>query len=634
MLMSEQKLRAFIKGELLLEAKKEKPLSALDRLKQHFGKNHYGNMQAKKPQELRREAGANRITGEPVDDETLLTKFPAEWLPDNLGKGQHSSKYKTVELTIPNPTPADPDATQIRYVVWDDGGESGPAALKDQVLGYICEWALQAAINGETWNPPESPPQIGTDKRLSKYLDLPADDRVRKTVDHFAKGAIAVATEAMKNPKFEPKLDGGAKVGQSGDDVVDVQTETADCHVKYNDSVRLIGLQRLNNKSKRNMGDDILSAIASDDSATYDTLLDEIEKEGLPLPATTAWKMAREEFAFQVFGRSLKDLTENPDPSQKELMLYQQEKYREAFLKFLEGEEVTVESTPLKGAPADKKFTSRQGNIRAKLEERLRAFMLTGAEEEKAIYFFNFEGEASPPSPDEGAPELGAVSVGLAIKRIGMTAEQVRVVQRTADEAGDSTHLYKVELKSEDAAGIVVWTEIGQIEMRTRGTQMHPPQVKTKKGQKFADDVASIEAAPPEVTTENIMNKRILVTRRELETMITEALLFEDLTGSDKSEIKRMIKKELEGPANRREVDKAFKKNFDKDLKKALGVSFFGTPGKINKFVVDEIHDEVDKILGDKATKEMVVQICKDVIIKLYRELSFTYKPVIQRLKI
>ena len=115
---------------------------------------------------------------------------------------------------------------------------------------------------------------------------------------------------------------------------------------------------------------------------------------------------------------------------------------------------------------------------------------------------------------------------------------------------------------------------------------------------------------------------------------IREKLILEDLTGSDKSEIKRMIKKELEGPANRREVDKAFKKNFDKDLKKALGVSFFGTPGKINKFVVDEIHDEVDKILGDKATKEMVVQICKDVIIKLYRELSFTYKPVIQRLKI
>ena len=81
-------------------------------------------------------------------------------------------------------------------------------------------------------------------------------------------------------------------------------------------------------------------------------------------------------------------------------------------------------------------------------------------------------------------------------------------------------------------------------------------------------------------------------------------------------------------------IDKAFKKQFDKELRAALGMSFFGTPGKINKFVVDEIHKEVEKILGDAATREMVVQICKDVIIKLYRELSFTYQPVIQRLKV
>ena len=145
----------------------------------------------------------------------------------------------------------------------------------------------------------------------------------------------------------------------------------------------------------------------------------------------------------------------------------------------------------------------------------------------------------------------------------------------------------------------------------------------------LAEDLTGVDT-----TMENTMNKKILVTRRELETIISESLLLEDLTGADKSEIKRMIKKEIEGTINKKIIDKAFKKNFDKELKKALGVSFFGTPGKINKFVVDEIHDEVDKILGDAATKEMVVQICKDVIIKLYRELSFTYKPVIQRLKI
>ena len=123
--------------------------------------------------------------------------------------------------------------------------------------------------------------------------------------------------------------------------------------------------------------------------------------------------------------------------------------------------------------------------------------------------------------------------------------------------------------------------------------------------------------------------------------------LTEELTRADKTEIARIfkkemskvdarkaIRKEIESSKTQTMIDKAFKKQFDKELRKALGVSFFGTPGKINKFVIDEIQKEVEKILGDAATKELVVQICKDVIIKLYRELSFTYKPVIQRLKV
>ncbi len=110
------------------------------------------------------------------------------------------------------------------------------------------------------------------------------------------------------------------------------------------------------------------------------------------------------------------------------------------------------------------------------------------------------------------------------------------------------------------------------------------------------------------------------------------ALLTEDLTGSDKADIKRMIKKELEGPANRREIDKAFKKNFDKELRKALGTSFFGTPGKINKFVVDEINKEVTKSLGSTANKDVIIRVCKEVIKKLYRELSFTSPQIIDRI--
>ena len=111
-------------------------------------------------------------------------------------------------------------------------------------------------------------------------------------------------------------------------------------------------------------------------------------------------------------------------------------------------------------------------------------------------------------------------------------------------------------------------------------------------------------------------------------------LLKEDLTGADKSEIKRMIKKEIEGASNRRETEKIFKKKFDTELRKALGVSFFGNPGKINKFVVDQIYDEVNKWLADTATRNEIAEITKQVLVKLYRELSFSSPVIINRIKV
>lgn len=113
---------------------------------------------------------------------------------------------------------------------------------------------------------------------------------------------------------------------------------------------------------------------------------------------------------------------------------------------------------------------------------------------------------------------------------------------------------------------------------------------------------------------------------------VVGSLITESLSGGDKADIKRMIKKELEGPDNRRNIDKHFKKHFDKELKKALGSSFFGTPGKINKFVVDEIHKEVSKSLGSQANKDVIIHVCKEVIKKLYRELSFSSPQIIDRI--
>ena len=123
-----------------------------------------------------------------------------------------------------------------------------------------------------------------------------------------------------------------------------------------------------------------------------------------------------------------------------------------------------------------------------------------------------------------------------------------------------------------------------------------------------------------------------IMERIAIRNIIRGSLISEALSGGDKSDIKRMIKKELEGPDNRRNIDKHFKKHFDKELKKALGASFFGTPGKINKFVVDEIHKEVSKSLGSSANKDVIIHVCKEVIKKLYRELSFSSPQIIDRI--
>ena len=122
------------------------------------------------------------------------------------------------------------------------------------------------------------------------------------------------------------------------------------------------------------------------------------------------------------------------------------------------------------------------------------------------------------------------------------------------------------------------------------------------------------------------------LTESPLREYVRGMLLTEVFSGGDKAEIRRMIKKELEGPVNRKNVEKTFKKNFDKELRKALGSSFFGTPGKINKFVVDEIHKEVAKSLGSQANKDVIILVCKEVIKKLYRELSFSSPQIIDRI--
>ena len=82
-------------------------------------------------------------------------------------------------------------------------------------------------------------------------------------------------------------------------------------------------------------------------------------------------------------------------------------------------------------------------------------------------------------------------------------------------------------------------------------------------------------------------------------------LIAEELTRSDKTEIKKMISKES---------DKAFR-DFKKEIKK-------------------DIEAEVERALGAKGTKEEIGDITKEILKKLYKDLSLRHPYIIDRIKI
>ena len=81
------------------------------------------------------------------------------------------------------------------------------------------------------------------------------------------------------------------------------------------------------------------------------------------------------------------------------------------------------------------------------------------------------------------------------------------------------------------------------------------------------------------------------------------ALVSEELTRSDKSEIRDIVNAELD------------KRMRSADFKKLLA-------------------DEIEKVLGTKATKEEIGEITKKVLKKLYKDISYHHPYIIDRIKV
>ncbi|MAI57540.1 MAG: hypothetical protein CML56_00890, partial [Rhodobacteraceae bacterium] len=107
----------------------------------------------------------------------------------------------------------------------------------------------------------------------------------------------------------------------------------------------------------------------------------------------------------------------------------------------------------------------------------------------------------------------------------------------------------------------------------------------------------------------------------DLRLLIRETLLMEELNKSDKKEIERIAKKQAS-------------KIVASELDKALGASFFGTKGKVNKFVSDEVSKRFKQGRRDPDFADTVETICKEILKKFHRDMALKYPQMVDRIKI
>jgi hypothetical protein len=123
------------------------------------------------------------------------------------------------------------------------------------------------------------------------------------------------------------------------------------------------------------------------------------------------------------------------------------------------------------------------------------------------------------------------------------------------------------------------------------------------------------------ILEENVSRSTLLV--KSVNRILTvDKILQEELTRADKKDIDRMIAIRIE--KDRAEQKRLFKKNLEEELKSS----------KFQKMILEMAKDEMGRELKGKQLEGAVLEITKKVIKKLYRELSYSYNPVIDRIKL
>jgi len=97
--------------------------------------------------------------------------------------------------------------------------------------------------------------------------------------------------------------------------------------------------------------------------------------------------------------------------------------------------------------------------------------------------------------------------------------------------------------------------------------------------------------------------------KSDREEKILRMLIREALTDTDRREVNRLAKKQAKI---------YFDKQISRSIESELGASFFGTKGKINKFVDGEITKRFKDAKRDKDFDNAVIAVCRRVLKALY----------------
>lgn len=514
--------------------------------------------------------------------------------------GSVSGKYKTMKLEYSSGSGSPYNIDLVMQTGQKAKGK--PGDVSNFFLGILSEYATIDGINGGN----QFDTAVSDQLISAEYLALARNPAAEKMLRSIYDKCIECASKAFRGQSrpegsaFPGNASEAGGEGTSTSALVDVLIKsgdviTGDVHVKFNDFERLMGLQATGPDGKKvTMG---LKRLENALDSSW--------------PASAQYKWLRNQFAKDHLFKDAeiiqgKSAISQADEAGIELDMFHKPDTRRDFLKFLDSN----------GLP-DK--------IRLELSEFLKEAGLG-----KAVYFFKYG--TSPKQVNLNNP----VNVFLEVEQITGKDTSLEVRPEPNDV---STYPYTVLYDGEP---------IFRIETRTSG-QGHPMQVKSASKNfinKWNEKNKGTEEIGVDVLETGVkaalssMSKKWKVaggtaeplTEMIIREMVRHSLLSEELTRTDHKEIERLARKVIE--KDRAAQKKLARKEAEAEIKKALGVSFFGYKGKINKFVIDSIHEEVSKWLKDKATRQEIGEITKDIMIKLYRELSFNSSRTIGRIKI